>query len=68
MQIISGQLLGSPGPTGSPGIYILYGNVDPSASSDANVPGSQLGSLYINYVAATLWQKTALPSTWTQIS
>lgn len=66
-QIVKGLLLGSPGPVGSAGIYVLYGKGAPSNNTtDANIGGAQLGSLYIDYQGGALYLKTALPNTWTQ--
>lgn len=66
-QVTNGLILGAPGIAGSAPISILYGTVDPSASTDANVSACSQGSLYTNTTTPSLWFKTSA-SAWTQIS
>jgi hypothetical protein len=73
-QVMKGQILGSPGPAGSPAIVIVYGSGNPNASTDQYVIGASIGSLYIDYTGygiaigvATLWFKTGT-QTWNQIA
>jgi len=69
---IAGEILGSPGPAGSPPLGIFFGKGAPSTLTVdpalANTQNAQLGSLYIDYAAPALYFKTAQPNTWTQVA
>ena len=65
-QVMRGLILGSPGPLGSAAIVILYGSGSPLTSTDPNVAGARIGSLYTDYVGGNLWFKTT--SGWQQIT
>jgi hypothetical protein len=67
MQIVNGEILGSPGPVGSPPICHLYGSGSPANSTDPNVANCALSSLYHDYTTPGLWFKSAV-GTWTQIT
>lgn len=54
-QIVNGILLGSPGPVGSPGVYIFRNAGPPATSTDPAVAKAQLGSLYLDYVNGFLY-------------
>ena len=64
-QVMRGLILGSPGPVGSAGICVLFGQGSPNG--DPIVLNARQGSLFIDYTTPALWFKTS-PTVWTQIS
>lgn len=65
-QVVNGQILGSPGPAGSAPIMHLFGSGSPANSTDPNVTGCQLSSLYHDYVGGNLWFKSS--TGWQQVT
>jgi hypothetical protein len=81
-RVQAGILIAAPGPIPSPSIVMLTGIGAPSVqkpdATQDNVANCQLGSLFIDYVGAAIYIKTAQPSgapgsatangTWSQLT
>jgi len=73
---INGEILGSPGPVGSPAVCILYGAGSPASqtvdTTTANVQNCALASIYLDYLNGAWYLKTGVANAanpngqWTQ--